>query len=80
MIRRRTSLLALASVALLCGHAAMAEGVRVGGHVSSQLQLGLDGCFGDGDCRYLDLRNTNVVGLPLVEVLDAIAALGGPRL
>ena len=41
----------------------MADGVRVGGHVSTQLQLGVDGCFGEGDCRYLDLRNTNVVGL-----------------
>ncbi len=55
----------------------MAEGVRVGGHVSSQLQLGLDGCFGDGDCRYLDLRNTNVVGLRVQANLGRkVAVLG----
>jgi len=55
----------------------MAQQVRVGGHVSTQLQMGLDGCFGDGECRYLDLRNTNVVGLRLQAVLgQKVAVLG----
>ncbi len=69
--------MALAALALLCGHGAAAGGVRLGGHVSTELQAGLDGCFGDGDCRYLDLRNTNVVGLRIQATLgQKVAVLG----
>ncbi len=52
-------------VALPCERAWSQE-VRLGGYLSSQLQVGFDGCGEeDGGCRYLDLRNTNVVGLRL---------------
>ncbi len=45
---------------------AWSQEVRLGGYLSSQLQMGFDGCGGEDDgCRYLDLRNTNVVGLRL---------------
>ncbi len=55
-----------ALLALLGCRVAAAQQVRLGGHVSTRLQVGLDGCLGgDDDCRYLDLRNTNVLGLEL---------------
>ncbi len=57
--------LAAVLLAVPCG-IARAQDVRLGGIISSQLQLGLDSCFRkDGECRYLDLRNTNVVGVRL---------------
>lgn len=56
----------VALCALLASTAASAQSVKVGGHLSTQLQVGWDGCVtADEPCRYLDLRNTNVVGIKL---------------
>ena len=60
-----TPALGLVVLALCCA-SAQAQEVRLGGYLSSQVQMGFDSCLrSDGECRYLDLRNTNVLGIRL---------------
>ncbi len=56
-----------ACVALAALWPAPAHGgdIRIGGRVSTAFQVGLIGCSGAENCRFLNFRNANVVGLTL---------------
>lgn len=66
------------TLAMMASQPAASRELVLGGHVSTELQIGLQGCFSAGEpCRYLDLRNTNVVGLMLQSRITQKVAVRG---
>lgn len=57
--------LAIGLLALLSSTSAARADVRFGGFLETNLNLGVGGCDGAGDCRFLNFRNLNVLGLTL---------------